>query len=487
MTRRFVYFLFAAALSAGCGSDPRPTTDASAFAFSDVFVVIDQPLPPSDRGALDAGAFDVPAIGLDANPPCRQSSDCVGHAQGALCHVPSGRCVACLAAADSCPLAEHCDDAVHVCVAGCRSDEGCFAGDGGLADATDGGVGPLHCDLSAHACVACLETLHCPSGTVCVGHACVPGCSDALICTTGRMCCAGGCVDESADPLNCGACDRACAFANAAPNCVAGSCAMGACNAGFGDCDGSAANGCETSVYGNQDHCGACGRACLGGTLCGYDSCAPAYCCADLHVRLPTLPSGAYPLQSGTTPYTAYCDMTTNGGGWTLVLTIGSGANDQFNYEAEGWTDVSIINGDMNDPALDITRRNQGFFQVPVLSEMRFCLDAADHCINESLAESSAQSVFLGPENLRMHPPADFAVWGYTGALGCARAGFNVTVPGAARCRYGVLFDRGITCGPGTDSGLGLGCRAGNGTGISAGQGDGALPLRRTRAWVWVR
>ena len=221
MTRRSVCLLFAAALSAGCASDPRPTTDASAFGLLDAVVGLDQPVAPADRGALDAGALDVPAVGMDVDPPCRQSNDCIGHAEGALCHVPSGRCVTCLAAADSCPLTEHCDDAVHACVAGCRSDQGCFAGDGGLPDAADGSVGPLHCDQGAHACVACLETLHCPSGTVCVGHACVPGCSDALICTTGRLCCAGGCVDESADPLNCGACGRACAFAHAAPTCAA--------------------------------------------------------------------------------------------------------------------------------------------------------------------------------------------------------------------------------------------------------------------------
>jgi hypothetical protein len=520
-----------ALLLIGCPSDPRPLPDAGA---PDLGFARDVSASPTDRGATDAA--DAPAP-MDVDPPCRQSSDCAADPAGALCDVASGRCVRCLSAEDTCPAAEHCDDATHGCVPGCRADEGCSAGDGGVGP--DAGFTALRCDTVAHACVACLESSHCPSGTVCVGRACVPGCSDALVCAPGRACCGGGCVDRQADVGNCGACGRACAFPNAAPTCAAGACAMGACDAGFadcdgdpgngcevdtrtdvaqcgacgracavpnatpvcragacvpmacadgfGDCDGDPANGCETSVWSNQDHCGACGRSCLGGTLCGFDRCAPAVCCADLHARLPALPSGVYPLQGGTTPYRAWCDMTTDGGGWTLVMTVGSTATDQLGFDAEGWTDVSVVNGDMNDPAADITRRNQSFFQVPVLSEMKFCLDAQDRCVSERLSDSSAQSVFLGPESVRAGPVTDFAAWGYAGGLGCARAGFNVAVAGGARCRYGVLFDRGATCGAATDSGLGFGCRAGDGTGISAGQGVGALPLRRARGWVWVR
>jgi hypothetical protein len=534
--RPLLALLLAATFAVGCSSEPRPSTDASAYGF-DAAAGLDR---PDVASAPEVAALDAVEAGLDADPPCRQASDCAGDPGGALCHVASGQCVRCLASADACPITAHCDDGTHACVAGCRADEGCVAAsDGGVSDASDGAVTAGHCDLAAHACVACLETAHCPSGTVCVGRACVPGCSDALVCTTGRRCCGGGCVDEATDIANCGACGRACAYPHAAAVCAVSACAMGpceagyadcdrdpangcevdtradlahcgacgractvanatpacrggvcaplACNEGFGDCDGDPANGCETNLYNNQDHCGACVGACTGGTLCNYNRCAPAICCADLHGRLPALPSGVYPLQGSTTPYTAYCDMTTDGGGWTLVLTVGSAATDQLTFAAEAWTDVSVVNGDMNDPSLDITRRNQGFFQVPVLSEMKVCLGDRDHCVRELFYDSSTQSVFLGPERLSTHAVTDYSAWGYAGGLGCGRAGFNVTVAGGARCRYGVLFDRGATCGAGTDSGLGIGCRAGNGTGISAGQGDGALPLRRTRAWVWVR
>ncbi len=46
-----------------------------------------------------------------------------------------------------------------------------------------------------------------------------------------------------------------------------------ACAAGFGDCDGDPANGCEVTLE-NPDHCGVCGHSCLGGS-CVAGSCQP--------------------------------------------------------------------------------------------------------------------------------------------------------------------------------------------------------------------
>ena len=74
----------------------------------------------------------------------------------------------------------------------------------------------------------------------------------------------------------CGACGRACAAVNATPTCSDGVCGRGACLAGFGDCDGDAANGCE-AAFNTLSNCGACGTVC--GTAnatatCGVEGCA---------------------------------------------------------------------------------------------------------------------------------------------------------------------------------------------------------------------
>jgi hypothetical protein len=94
------------------------------------------------------------------------------------------------------------------------------------------------------------------------------------------------CTDTANDPLNCGACGAPCVVANATPSCKSGECAVGTCNAGFGDCDHDPSNGCEVDVLKDSNHCGACGTtcptpsnataACINGT-CGVGTCAFGY------------------------------------------------------------------------------------------------------------------------------------------------------------------------------------------------------------------
>lgn len=63
-----------------------------------------------------------------------------------------------------------------------------------------------------------------------------------------------GRVDEGAE--------AACLYANASGACTEiGLCSMGACDAGFGDCDEDHSNGCEQSLD-EMSACGACGVAC---------------------------------------------------------------------------------------------------------------------------------------------------------------------------------------------------------------------------------
>jgi hypothetical protein len=93
-------------------------------------------------------------------------------------------------------------------------------------------------------------------------------------CPTGLSACSGACVDLSADPL----------------------------------------------------HCGDCATVCDEGATCSGRACSNATSCRELLSRKPGAATGIYSLASGAAQVKTFCDMTTDGGGWTLVYRISAGA-----------------------------------------------------------------------------------------------------------------------------------------------------------------
>lgn len=95
-------------------------------------------------------------------------------------------------------------------------------------------------------------------------------------CAPGRIMCGGMCV-LSTDVRNCGMCGNDCTMLPGVDptrvRCFGGDCqVLGACTAGFGDCDADATTGCETSLT-TDTHCGNCVVACGGGTpFCSADT-----------------------------------------------------------------------------------------------------------------------------------------------------------------------------------------------------------------------
>ncbi len=211
---------------------------------------------------------------------CATNDDCAASPAGPVCDTVTGQCAQCTPAQDTCPPGQVCDPMNNACRVGCSNDADCGAMPGS----------PVRCDLTTRRCVGCTEDVDCALGTVCRMGACVPGCTEAHACGVGSTCCDGQCHDLQADAMHCGACGmscgegggccagacqrvatdtsncgrcgNACVVARGSPVCTAGACAVGTCDTGFGDCDRTAANGCEADFAADAMNCGMCGRAC---------------------------------------------------------------------------------------------------------------------------------------------------------------------------------------------------------------------------------
>ncbi|MBI4701568.1 MAG: hypothetical protein HY744_10470 [Deltaproteobacteria bacterium] len=151
----------------------------------------------------------------------------------------------------------------------------CFGG------SSDGCETPLLTDLAnCGACgAACASIDHgtrtCKSGS-CEIASCDPGYDD---CNKKLP---DGCeINLAADLANCGACNNACPVpAHAAAACKGGVCGLGACDAGYANCDGKPDNGCEQKTGDDPNNCGGCG------IKCGSGSCAGGLCVCNKKVLL---------------------------------------------------------------------------------------------------------------------------------------------------------------------------------------------------------
>lgn len=117
-------------------------------------------------------------------------------------------------------------------------------------------------------------------GTNVGGGTCFPG---AKVCPDGSgnvICSDANTPDKGckADP----ACNP-CITPHATAKCsAAGACEIDGCDSGWDDCNGSAADGCETNLSGDANHCGSCLNDCFaqpGGWICTSGSCEINQCC----------------------------------------------------------------------------------------------------------------------------------------------------------------------------------------------------------------
>ena len=298
---------------------------------------------------------------------CKGDNDCMGATP--RCSLGTHTCVACVDDT-SCALGQICMS--QKCVAGCDGNHACQAGLGCCA----GGCISVLSD--AKNCGACGNA--CPSGNGCCGGACVPfntttncgACGNACpdiangsrACTA-NACAVGGCngsfldcdkkidngceVNGASDAMNCGACGAACGptVTNGTAQCASGVCNL-TCSTGFKDCNSKASDGCEINVLTDVKNCGTCGNACMTGVMCNNGLCGGATSCGAIIKANPSATDGVYtldPLMNGST-FKTLCDMTDDGGGWTLALRVATEDADNWSYTNTNWTSAAGIGTD---------------------------------------------------------------------------------------------------------------------------------------------
>lgn len=133
------------------------------------------------------------------------------------------------------------------------------------------------CDGTADDSARCSTVAH-ASVVACVDGACDPMCESGWgNCNALRT---DGCEMALATATDCASCGVPCAPANAEGSCASGSCTVSACRGGFGDCNATAADGCETALR-ETANCGACGQECVQDQAaedCSSGVCRPSIC-----------------------------------------------------------------------------------------------------------------------------------------------------------------------------------------------------------------
>ncbi len=406
-----------------------------------------------DSGAStshDAGLSDAKPSGVDASSKADAGVQCQTgeYADGSACKPCSGACGA--GSYESAACGKAADRVCSTCtkIAGCTTESCTTATDQTCAACAASSY------LSQNKCLACSGA--CPAGQqvtatctattdrVCTSCTPIPQCT-SISCTTdvdqvcsacapayflsGNACvaCSGACAANEYQTAACTAtADRVCSACDAA--CTAGQYESVACagntNRVCTACTAIANCTTVTCTKANDQQCMTCASGYVPNA--GGSACVRPKTCAELKRATPDAPDGVYTIDAdgagALAPFSAYCDMTNDGGGWTLLGKVGNGAWPELTIQQ--YTDLianptNDIGGALLTTGAMPAAKDIAFFRKDRTNAMYHATPFA----GESAVRVSFQSAFDANESgsyFQQRKVAD-AVWDFWSALRDAR------------------------------------------------------------------
>jgi len=228
----------------------------------------------------------------------------------------------------------------------------------------------------------------------------------------------------------------------------------------------------------------------------------PAQSCKDIQIKTPTAPDGAYWVSGDGSPAAqVWCDMTTDGGGWTLAMRF---KNDgTFGYASSYWQDKKLLNEDPAGSVQPTLNANAklGSWNTVVGSTVRGCKGAggSGQCFTQAMGGSKTLTTLFN-EGYKAGGPSRgllTSLWGDDGSQPhCNASGINnaASSGGAgtySAARWGLVGNNENDCAT-TDSGWGFGVYGCSDTGKACGAGawfwqSGGCGSNCTQGTIWVR
>jgi hypothetical protein len=181
-------------------------------------------------------------------------------------------------------------------------------------------------------------------------------------------------------------------------------------------------------------HCGFCNMGCTGNRICNNGLCIVPPTCKELLKGRPGTKNGIQQLdpdgaENPIMPFGAYCEMESDGGGWTLLMKI-AGKSSFFSYYNANWTTSSTFNPTFND--LDEKEAKlQGCFSIP-FTELRLGLKEDNMTANWIVVQFTSPSL-CDLFKANMHFQSSFGEDKWRKLIGpqktsmCSVEGFNIS------------------------------------------------------------